>query len=502
MLPATLIIATAALAVAATAPAAAAETPPVSQSRGFFLAGSVAGTDLGTVAELDDAAAVNRGGAAVTTANPLGATVLGQLAVPIGQQTVPIGSGLTFGALNQFAQAGPDGSATASSGAVADNGAVQTATAAGDAGNMSLDLQALAAGSGLPAGQLAALGDAKLTAGALAGRATRAPFGTGGALGAAGGSYQIGSLTLDITAGTALTGLLDSLTGAATDVRDAVQGAIDDATAALPVGGLLTVSATLPDPDALLASVTSVSGPGYEADLLAGTLSLDLVQIIESATGRDINALDPNTELLPLIVAALPDIAQAITAQLGTQLDAARDAFLASLGGLTVSVAGVVVPITAQPISEFLPGFADLTAPLGTAFDALGGALGTVLGQLGSALQTLVSLTANVQSTASDQTFTETALSLALLPSMGGAVPTALQLDLGNAAVGPGAPLVAATPTPTATPTVPMLANTGPVETLGSLAIGTWALVAGVAMLFATGAIMRSRSLHVGGHRS
>ena len=307
MLSASLLLATAAVTVAATAPPAGAETPPVSQSHGFFLAGSAGGVDLATVATLDDARAVNTGGPAVTTANPLGATVLGQLSIPVGQQTIPIGSGLTFGVLNQFAQASPDGSASASSGAVAHNGAVQTAADAGTAGNMSLDLQALAAGSGLPAGQLAALGNATLTAGALAGRATRGSFGADGSLGAAGGSYQIGSLTLDVTAGTALTDLLDTLTGAATDVRDAVQGALDDATAALPLNGVLTVSGDLPDPDALLASVTSVSGPGYEADLLAGTLSLDLVQLIESATGEDINALDPNTELLPLIVGALPN---------------------------------------------------------------------------------------------------------------------------------------------------------------------------------------------------
>ncbi|MHA3705239.1 hypothetical protein ACXR2U_23955, partial [Jatrophihabitans sp. YIM 134969] len=339
--------------------------------------------------------------------------------------------------------------------------------------------------------------------GALAGRATRAPFGTGGALGAAGGSYNIGSLKLDITAGTALTDLLGTLTTSATAVRAAVQAAVDDATAALPAGGVLTLSGDLPDPAGLLAALTSVSGPGYEADLAAGTLSLDLVPIIEKATGKNINALDPNTDLVPLIVAALPGIAQEIVDALTTQLDTARDAFIASLGGVTVSVAGIPVPITAQALSAFLPDFTTLTAPLGTAFNALGGALGTVLGQLGSALSALLALTANVQSTGDDQTFTETALQLAVLPSMGGGVPTALQLDLASASVGPGTPLVATTPasSPTPSTTVPMLANTGPFQTLGGLALGTWALVAGAFMLAVTGAVVGSRKVHVGAHR-
>ena len=90
-----------------------------------------------------------------------------------------------------------------------------------------------------------------------------------------------------------------------------------------------------------------------------------------------------------------------------------------------------------------------------------------------------------------------------LLPSSGGALPTALQLDLGNASVGPGAPLAVVTPTPTTPVTAepPMLANTGPFETLGGLAIGTWAIVAGIGLLFGAGALRRSGLLHVGSHR-
>ncbi|MHA3703829.1 choice-of-anchor G family protein, partial [Jatrophihabitans sp. YIM 134969] len=166
-LAAAVLVATATAVVLATStPALAAEAPPVSQGRGFFLSGLAAGTDLATVASLQDAVAVNEGGPTVTSSNPLGATVLGDLTLPIGGQTIPIGQGLRFGVLHQFAQANPDGSATASSGAIGGDGAIQTSGADGS-GSMTLDLQALAAGSGLPAGQLAALGNATLTAGAL-----------------------------------------------------------------------------------------------------------------------------------------------------------------------------------------------------------------------------------------------------------------------------------------------------------------------------------------------
>ena len=507
VLPAALLTVTAALVVAAAAPPAGAADLPVSQSRGFFLAGSVGGTDLATVAKLADAVAVNTGGASVTSANPLAATVLGQLTLPIGQQSVPIGSGLTFGVLNQYAQANPDGSAVASSGAIADNGAIQSPSAAGTAGNMSLDLQALAAGSGLPAGQLAALGDVTLSAGALAGRADRAPFDPAGTLGQATGDYQIGALQLTVKGPAALTDLFTTLTDGAAQVNRQVSALLDALTG--PLGAAIDISYTLPDPATVLPTLTTISGPGFTADLQTGTLTLDLAALL-AAGGTDINELPPNTDLLPLLAAALPSIAQAIAAALTTQLQAGEAAFTAALGqaSVTATLAGTQTPVTLSgaTVAALLPDLSTLTGPLDTALSTLttglNSALGTGLGQLGSALQRLLQLIVNGQATAADGTFTETALSARLLPSSGGALPTALQLDLGSAAVGPGAPLVVVTDTPPSPQSsVPMLADTGPFETLGSLAIGTWAVVAGVAMLAAAGAVRRSRLLHVGSHR-
>lgn len=474
--------------LALTTGTATAASPPVSQATGYFLRGAVGGTDLATLVSLADAAAVNTGGPAVTVANPLAATVLDALTIPVGPINVPIGdaTGLQLGVLEQYAQASPDGSAVASSGAVANNGAISAGgTTPATAGNLSLDLGKLASTSGLPAGLttlLGTVGDLRLSAGALAGRATQAPFAATGAAGAQAGTYQIGSLTLDVAAGSGFTALTTALTGAAT-------GLLTSLTGALPPGLV-----TFPAPATLLADLTDVHGAGFSANLVAGTLSLDLVALVEAATGKNINALPPGTELLPLITAALPGIATAIA----TAVTSAGSTFVASLGALTV--AGQPLPL-----GQFLGTFGALTAGFPAALSAVTTQFASALGTLGTALSQLLDLTANVQSTAGGQ-FTETALQLALLPSGvpgGAATPAALLLGLGNAAVGPGTPLVATpTPTPTApspTTSTPMLANTGP-TTLRDATIGVWTSVAGLALLIGAGRTVRQR--RTGAHRA
>lgn len=513
---------TGALLFAAALPAAAVTTP-VSQAHGFFLSGIAGGQDLGQAVRLTSADAVNTGGPPVTSSNPLSVTLGNQATIPIGQVNLPIGAakGLTLGAVNQVASASPDGSAMAASGAVADNGAINVGGTSGPPADAKLDLADLASTSGLPAqltSALTTLGDVSLTAGALAGRAVQGSFGNGSQK----GTYRLGSLVLTITGNSQLT----SLYSQAKTPIDTYLGAV---TAALPTGAVLTTP--LPTSDSLLTGLTNVSGGGLQADLATGTVVIDLAALIKANSGYDINTLPPNTDLLPIILGALPKLGDAVLAQL-TGLSGSSG--ITGIGSLTALPAPVVPPVVAVPValSTLVPGFGDLQTALDAALTQLSSGFKPGLDTLSAALAKLLGLTGNGQSLAGG-TFTETALRITLLPSAstgatgaappsgpavaapaaggpalpgpgapsGSGVPTALVLNLGSASVGPGAALAAgssapvATPTPTAgTPSVPQLANTGPHQTLSTTALGALAVATGMAVLAAAGAAVRRRS--------
>jgi len=103
----------------------AAAAAPVSQATGRFLSGQLGTTSLDTLVALNGESAVNTGGATVTKQHSLSASLLGQqlLNLPNGVQ-LPGGDVLTLGAVNQYAQANPNGSAQGASGAITNSGAI------------------------------------------------------------------------------------------------------------------------------------------------------------------------------------------------------------------------------------------------------------------------------------------------------------------------------------------------------------------------------------------
>src|SRR5882757_2914863 len=69
--------------MAGAGPAAASDTP-VSQARGWFLSGSALGTNLDNIAKLQGAKAKNYGGDTKRESNPLDATLLNSIHLPLG----------------------------------------------------------------------------------------------------------------------------------------------------------------------------------------------------------------------------------------------------------------------------------------------------------------------------------------------------------------------------------------------------------------------------------
>jgi hypothetical protein len=167
---------------------ATASPAPVSQATGRFLSGSIGGTDLDNVIAVHGESAVNTGGAPVTHQHSLSASLLSQQLVnlPDGLQ-FPAGGVLELGGANQYANANPDGSANGASGAVTNSGAIGLGGGASQS-DATLDLAG--------ASDLASLfGDVKATVGALAATAHQAD----GKDGAQSGSYELGSLDLELT---------------------------------------------------------------------------------------------------------------------------------------------------------------------------------------------------------------------------------------------------------------------------------------------------------------
>ena len=227
-------VVSAGMVVAGAGPVAAAEKP-VSQARGYFLSGSALGVNLDTIVELEDARAKNYGGHTDRELNPLSATLLNSLHIPIGPLNLLEDNGLIeLGAVNQAAIARSNGSAVGASGAVTDSGAIAVD---GDddvpASNATVDL-----GDALGDDVLGSLLDVDLEIGALSASAKQAK----GKNGKQTGDYQIADLVLELQS-PLLSGLLAPITTQLSGVQGQVDGAIN--TLGL-LGGLVEVS-SLPD---------------------------------------------------------------------------------------------------------------------------------------------------------------------------------------------------------------------------------------------------------------
>jgi len=405
--------------VMAGAGAASASDTPVSQARGWFLSGSALGTNLDNIAELQGAKAKNYGGDTKRESNPLNATLLNSIHVPLGPINLLEGNGLLqLGAVNQAAIARSSGSAVGASGAVTDSGAIAV-DGQNDvpAANATLDLGGLLA-STLGAG-LGALTDADLNVGALAASAKQAS----GHNGKQSGDYRIAQLTLSLKS-PLLSGVLGTVTPQLTGLQGQVNGAIG--TLGL-LGGLVTIS-DLPD----FAMDTTLGGTGpVSVNLTTGAITVNVEALLQSL-GLDLNNLPPNTELMPLIAGA---INTHVVGLVTDELNALGDRITTAVGALTVSIAGVPVSganLTAVTgaLSGLLP---TLLAPLTSEQTLLAGPGSDLLDPVFAALSSVLSLEVNVQ-TRANHAFTERALVVRVLP---GADPL-VRLNLASASVGPG----------------------------------------------------------------
>ena len=288
--------------------AAGAAENPASQSRGWFLSGSALGTNLDNIVELQGARAVNTGSPAVVReVNPLSATLLNSINVPVGPVNLLGDNGfLTLGAVNQAAIARSNGSAIGASGAVTDSGAIAV-DGQNDvpAANATFDLEGLL-GSSAGAG-LEELVDVDLEVGALAASAKqeRCPTSTQD------GGYRIAQMKLALES-PLLAGVLSTLSPQLQTLLNGAEGDIQN-------GGFLTEgipgTAAIPGVPAVEEVIGVPAVPAVEE-----VIGVPAVPAVEEVIGSpEIPAtVDPITglELTPLIpaveavapVAAIPAV--------------------------------------------------------------------------------------------------------------------------------------------------------------------------------------------------
>lgn len=413
---------------------AGAATAPVSQGTGRFLSGTVGGQSLDQVAAIKGATAVNYGGQSVRVANPLTASALGgAVNVPLtGALQIPGGGIANFGAVNQIAQANPDGSAYAASGAVANSGGISAGGQNGaQQANATLNLASLGGG---------ALGNVVLSTGALSAVATEAPGTSTSTCSKASGRYQIGSLTLDLTSPA---------------LAQAFGPVITQVDALLHTGGFNGPSIT--------QLTTFGNGGAISGNLSTGALRIDIGALV-----GNLNNLPPNTHLGPYLVDAL-----------GTQVPALVNAQIkAFITKLTASI-GAAGPVLKPVLTQL---FNQLSSPMTTAAAQLSTALAPAAQQLEAGLD----LIANGQNCAAGR-FTETSL-VVLLGQGSGA-----QLNLAAAAVGPSQPLGAGAAAPQA-PANAIKVEAGKGAVTGTDPMLLWgAVITGIGAAGAAGLVLSGR---------
>ena len=397
-----------------------------------FVRGSLAGTDLDTVAALRGAD-LSRTRAGVVTAVPSspapttdagGATTFrNPLAVGAGSGLVGLDlSGLgtnlpagSAGALNQYTRVAPTGTAAAATGLVSDQGGLGVTSSTPSTalpGPARVGLTSV-----LPAST--AIDRADLTVGAVASTATldgcRALesriWGDGSVTGVT-RDYGIAGLGLELRSpavaglsgqvsstvtglNTATTGLVGVNGSISRTIRDGVLATVNGLTSLLSLGGV-TGSVTLSnlnlqaavDP-VLAGSVTSTDGT-VTITPSTGVVSVDLVKLLGPP---DVNGLAPNTELV-LSAAAM----NAITTTVSSMLDSLTQRVVAALQAavsaavlsvsltvtLKATVLGSPVDVLAVDVSmsgslgQLLASPSTATAVVGTR--VLSGVLGTLLG--------------------------------------------------------------------------------------------------------------------------
>lgn len=390
---------------------AKAATTPASQATGRFLIGTIGGTDLATLAAIQGEAAQSFG-TKVLRYNSLDASALnGAVQLPLTNVLqLPGGGVISLGAVGQYAEANPDGSALGASGAVGNSGGIGIGGQNGTPpSNATLNLAGLGGSS-----VASTLGNLQLSIGALAARAQQAA----GLPGTQHGSYQIASLTLDLTA-PQLGALINQTVTQASTTLAGLATAFNGLGLPITVTGISNLPVLVDE----LGSV-SADGGALTANLRTGSIHLDLAGLL-AANGLNLNGLPPNTHLLPYLTQAL---ATALPRAIDSLLDTVIGKLTTGFGQLGFTIAGV--PLNASQLALVTPILAGLrTSVTNQLVDAGNQLVGTVFTPLTGQLSRLLDPVVNVQSAAAG-TFTERALRLDLLSS-------SAVLELANASVGP-----------------------------------------------------------------
>lgn len=464
----------------------------VSEGQGKFLDGSVGNIDLDTLITLANAYAETPSGNPSEDV-PLDVTALNSVNVALGAVNLLGNNGiLQLGAVEQFAQADPNGDAYAGSGAVSDSsGAIAIDDAPGeDLADASLNATPLLTGLGLGA----VIDELSLEIGALASRAEEVQT-------VVDSEYLIAGLDLEAHSD-AVEGIYDTLDGllAALDVSD-LTAALNEIIAAdlgLTLGPLASIGLTsnvgvvLPTLGDLLPSGPIANSTGsVSIDLENGTVNVDFEQLLADE-GLDINNLAPNTELIDgaVLTALTTALTSAVTEIVQSALDGVVDNIELN-GSLTLDISVAALPIASLaldvsgPLSApqvdidtsgllpgvlatvltalGLPGVDDLATivenllagvfsgsvvdTLETTVQDLIGVLDidNLLGGLANALSTVLQLTANVQPTSAPisaptgdlpgGSFTVRALQITLLPGVLAGIPSLAQVQLASSTV-------------------------------------------------------------------
>lgn len=395
-------VASTAIVAAGGGTAGAAELPQA-QSVGRFLDGSAGGSPIQKLADLHDARAVAPG--RTSDQNGFDLTALGALDIPLTDAiSIPAKPAADAGVVNQVATANVNGKSLGASGAVGDDGGVSV----GDDNDgapafATVNLSSDALGSipipglpsvpglptGLPSGNLAALGGVTATIGAV-----YAQVGTkvGGKI----VTPSSGTATVKLQAGSpALGALLSQLKGllnpeVLADALSAIPG-LDAVLALLPNGSDLTKCAlTAPSVNDI-----SLAGGGVVVDVANATLTIDLRQLIKKLLDKDISDLSTsNFDMISFLVTNLPkilstglsDLVTSITDPLENQFKACT-ALLGPLGDAADTVLGLL-DTGKTTILGAIDGLSDQFSSAATA----------PLGQLADALKSLVDIGLNVQS--------------------------------------------------------------------------------------------------------
>jgi hypothetical protein len=463
------------------APSASAAAP-VSQATGRFLSGAIGSTSLDKLAALNGESAVNTGGAAVTKQHSLSASLLGQqlLNLPNGVE-LPGGGVLTLGAVNQYAQANPDGSSHGASGAVTNSGAVGLGNGGAPQSNATLVLGDVPSIPGISTGGIPSFARLTASIGALAATADQSK----GSHGAQIGHYEIASLKVGVSS-PLLAGTIKQLTGQLTGQLDQLTGA------GLKVPALGTVgscnAASLARALAAFGDI-SFGGGAITGSLTGGNLTVDVARLLKAVLNLDLNNLPPNTHLFEYLAKALP---QALSNGL-TQLQNTLSDLFDKLTSLTNNSCAAPLKTIVDPVSQLGKGALGLLIkPLSSALGTGTTALTPLFVGLAKQLEQLIDPIVNVQEH-NGGTFTERALQLNLVGD------PAARINIASASVGPSQGLAVAPPShpapPTHSPAAPApkhLASTGASVVLTKIALfGLLGVCLGTALFGATIGVRR-----------